>query len=83
MQLMRVQAQGGTGGGFGPAREAPLRKPFLQNPKALAIVRQTLDGMATTRTEYEERTGLRIAPQGLTAERRQTINALAVIPLTE
>ena len=83
MQLMRVQAQGSTGAGFGPPREAALRKPLLQNPKALAVIGQTLDGVPTTRTKDEERTGLRVATQCLTAERCQAINAFTVIPSSE
>jgi hypothetical protein len=79
MQLMRVQAQGSTGAGFGPPREAALRKPLLQNPKALAVVGQTLDGVPTTRTEYEERTGLRVVTQCLTTERGQAINAFTEV----
>ena len=76
---MRIQTQCGARVGFGPAGEATLRKTFLTYPKPLAVVGQALNGVPTTRTEYEERAGLRVVRQRLAAERGQAIDALPEI----
>ena len=43
MQLMRIQRASAAAIGFGPSGEAPLRKPFLAEPKTLTVVHQAFD----------------------------------------
>lgn len=43
------------------------RYPFLEKPKTLAMVDQTLDGVATARDGYEESSGQGIGVESLTA----------------
>ena len=76
---MGIQAQSAVAIDFGPSCEAPLRKPFLAEPKTLTVIDQTFDGVTTTRTKDEERAAKRIARKGLTAESRQTVDAFAEI----
>jgi len=83
MQLVRIQPQGATGVGLGPPGETALRKSLLAHPKTLPVAGQTLDGVATARAENKECPGKRIARKGLTAQGRQAIDALAIIPSSE
>lgn len=83
VQLMRIQAHRSARTGHRPAGKAALGQALVAKPEPLAIVSQTADGMAPPRTEEKERAGKRIAAQGLTAERGQSIDPLAIIPSSE
>jgi hypothetical protein len=71
--LIIVLPKNWTGG------ELPLRKAFLRQSKTLAIVHQTLDGVASPRTENKERTTQRVAGKSLTTKGGQTVDAFAKI----
>src|SRR5664279_4012592 len=76
---MRIQAERSARTGFGPGRETAARESLLANPKSLAVVTQTLDGVATPRTEYKERAAQRVAGEHLPTECRQAVDALAEV----
>ena len=57
---MHIQTQGGLLAAAGPPVEASLRKPFLAEPKPLAIIHEDLKGSTTTVREDEQRAGNRV-----------------------
>src|SRR2546427_7852919 len=79
MQLMRIQTQRAAALRLGPAAEAALREPLLAQPKALAVIDETLEGVAPARAEDKERAPQRVAGQRLAAERGQPVDAFAEI----
>jgi len=80
---MHIQTQGGLLAAAGPPAEASLRKPFLAEPKALAIIRKDLKGAPATIRENEQRAGNRVSIESLPANLHQPINAFAIIPSSE
>src|ERR1039457_5855951 len=76
---MHIQTQGGLLAAAGPPGEAALRKPFLAEPKALAIIHEDLKGSATTVREDEQRAGNRVGVKSLAANLHQPINAFSEI----
>ena len=79
MQLMRIQRASAAAIGFGPSGEAPLRKPFLAEPKTLTVVDQAFDGVTTTRTKDKECPAQWVAGKSLTAQGCQAVDAFAEI----
>ena len=67
LELMHIQTQGRLLAAAGPPTEAPLRKPFLAEPKALAVIHEDLKGSTTAIQEYEQRAGNRVEVKSLTA----------------
>jgi len=57
---MHIQTQGGLLAAAGPPVEASLRKPFLAEPKPLAIIHEDLKGSTTTVREDEQRADNRV-----------------------
>src|ERR1039457_1137289 len=76
---MHIQTQGGLLAAAGPPVEASLRKPFLAEPKPLAIIHEDLKGSTTTVREDEQRAGNRVGVKSLAANLRQPINAFSEI----
>src|SRR5664279_5617826 len=76
---MHIQTQGGLLAAAGPPAEASLRKPFLAEPKALAVIHEDLKGATTAVREYEQRAGNRVEVKSLTANLDQPVNAFAKI----
>jgi len=79
MQLMGIEPHDALLVGFRPGLEAPLRKPFLAEPESLAVVRQTLQGVAATRTKDKKRAAERVAGQRLAAQGCEAIDTFAEI----
>src|ERR1035437_1334409 len=76
---MHIQTQGGLLAAAGPPAEASLRKPFLAEPKALAVIHEDLKGATTTVGEHEQRAGHRVQVKPLPANLHQPVNAFAKI----
>src|SRR5664279_389415 len=76
---MHIQTHGGLLADTGPPAEASLRKPFLAEPKALAIIRKDLKGATATIRENEQRAGNRVGIEPLPANLHQPVNAFAKI----
>src|ERR1017187_5662411 len=79
LELMHLQTQGRLLAATGPPAEASLRKPFLAEPKALAVIQEDLKGSTTAVREYEQRAGKRVEVKSLTANLHQPVNAFAKI----
>src|SRR5664279_5243763 len=76
---MHIQPQSGLRAHTGPPAEPALRKPFLTQPIALAVIAQDLQGPPASIRENEQRARDGISGELLATDRHQSIDALAKV----
>ena len=76
---MHIQTQGGLLTAAGLPAEASLRKPFLAEPTALAVIHEDLKGPTTAVREDEQRADNRVEVKSLPANLHQPVNAFPKI----